>query len=505
MRAMQKKFAAPSVAADKSEHGITMVLVAVAMVAIIGMAALAIDVVTLYLDREEAQRSADAAALAAARVISVSGITGDPGNITGNWGSICGPAGLATQAAQAVVGQNTVASSVPGTINVSYSGGSGGAITSNADCTTLAGTAFGVNPLVTVKVSRTGIPTFFSRIWGNTANSVSATATAEAFNPSASGQPGNQNSGSGSGTITPVQPMCVKPWVVPNQDPVNPPFNGTNYCIGGTGGTCKKLVNLADGSITNPGIAIGGTGVIGETFWLGADCRNNGGSCTFHKQAGSPIQPQANFSGGGGNVPNLPNLLYVPGQLDGTPTAIPSCSGAGAFEVAVTGCDRPTNYQCGVKNANWVDLSTNPNSVMTNAVQCLTNQGNNGNATPPTQDSIANTTPGLGQPTTYPFQILAGINNPLTSEGLASGTPITSSTSIVALPIYDSSTQNINASGKTNVTFVGFLQVFINSVSSQGNLNVTVLNVAGCGNGGGSVGNPIPGTSPVPVRLITAP
>ena len=42
------------------ERGVTMVIVAVAMVAIIAMAALSIDVITLYLAREEAQRSADA-------------------------------------------------------------------------------------------------------------------------------------------------------------------------------------------------------------------------------------------------------------------------------------------------------------------------------------------------------------------------------------------------------------------------------------------------------------
>ena len=53
-----------------------MILVALAMIAIIAMAALSIDVITLYLAREEAQRSADAGALAAARVISLSGITG---------------------------------------------------------------------------------------------------------------------------------------------------------------------------------------------------------------------------------------------------------------------------------------------------------------------------------------------------------------------------------------------------------------------------------------------
>ncbi len=74
-------------AANNNERGVTMVLVAVAMVAIVAMAALSIDIVTLYLAREEAQRSADAAALAAARVLSVSGITGDPSNSTGNWGT----------------------------------------------------------------------------------------------------------------------------------------------------------------------------------------------------------------------------------------------------------------------------------------------------------------------------------------------------------------------------------------------------------------------------------
>ena len=67
---------------SQRERGVTMVLVAVAMVAIIAMAALSIDVISLYLVKEEAQRAADAAALAAARVISISGITGDPSNST---------------------------------------------------------------------------------------------------------------------------------------------------------------------------------------------------------------------------------------------------------------------------------------------------------------------------------------------------------------------------------------------------------------------------------------
>ncbi|MGB8063761.1 MAG: pilus assembly protein TadG-related protein [Candidatus Sulfotelmatobacter sp.] len=487
--AISRSHAVPGHSIPTNERGITMVLVAVAMVAIVAMAALSIDIVTLYLDKEEAQRSADAAALAAARVLSVSGITGDPSNSTGNWGSICGPGGMATLAAQAVVGQNTVSSAVPGTINISYSAGISGTITSSPDCQTFASTpptAFGVNPLVTVKVTRSAIPTFFSRIWGNTSNSVSATATAEAFNPSNSGTVGNQNPG--SGIITPVQPMCVKPWVVPNQDPLHP--------VGCSGpGGCDPLVNATDGSIRHPGITLGGfgtNGVIGENFWLTSDCQRRGGGCTL-RNGGQ--QPQANYNGPG-NIQGPPNLLYVPGQVAGTPTAVPSCSGAEPFELAITGCDQPTNYQCGVQKANWVDLSINPNSPTTNGVQCLINQADSGEVGTSSGQDYLNP---FAAPGAYPFQILAGSGNPLTSAGLTTGTPITSSSSIVALPIYDS-TQSIPPN---NVTFVGFLQVFINAVDNNGNVNVTVLNVAGCSNN--ASGAPIPGTSPVPVRLITPP
>src|SRR6202140_27393 len=203
------------------ERGVTMVLVAVAMTAIIAMAALSIDVITLYLAREEAQRSADAAALAAARVISVSGITGaaDPDTDSASWKLICGgSSSTATQAAQAVVQQNTVGgAAVAGASTVTYLAGSGGTISSSTDCSTLS-TAFAVNPIVTVQIQQTGLPTFFSRIWGRTTNTACATPRAEGFNPSASGKGGNQTTGS----IIPVHPRCVTPWIVPNLDPRNP-------------------------------------------------------------------------------------------------------------------------------------------------------------------------------------------------------------------------------------------------------------------------------------------
>ena len=488
------------------ERGVTIALVALAMVAIIAMAALSIDVVTLYLAREEAQRSADAAALTAARIISVSGITGDPNNSTGNWLQICGPDngtnGIATRAAKSVVAQNTVGGIAPATINVTYSGGTNGTVgAGNADCTTLAGSAFGVNPLVTVQLTRPSLPTFFSRFWGNTGSNVSATATAEAFNPSGTLTSGNEN----QGTIIPVQPRCVKPWAVPNLDPLNP---GNPP---GCGANCKPFVGAPDGSIQNPGISLSGsgaTGVIGETFWLVADCRRNPrNNCNLRLKGATTTQPQANFNNGSGNIQPPPNLLFLPAQVGTSVSAIPSCSNGNQYNQAIAGCDAMTNYSCGVPANNGVDLSLYPQTDTTDGVQCLIHQGDTTDWTDSSGQDYLSQTP-LGQPAAYPFQMLAGGNNPLVAAGLPAGTSVSSSPNIVSLPIYDTVTAPVFTTGNAStVTFVGFLQVFINAVDDNGNVNVTVLNVSGCSNGsGGNVGsNPVSGTSPVPVRLITPP
>jgi Flp pilus assembly protein TadG len=477
-----------------------MLLVAVALIAIIAMAALSIDVVTLYLAREEAQRAADAAALAAARVISISGITGtaNPATDTSSWTAICGAAGTATQAAQAVGIQNSVGS-ISGTTTVTYSAGG----SSGSDCSALP-VQFAVNPMVTVAVTRTSMPTFFSRIWGRTGNSVSASATAEAYNPSDSGSVDNGP----TGTITPVLPGCVKPFIVPNQDPLNPGLTAGKYCGLGGGLACQPLVNASTGQINHPGISLNGSGTngtVGETFWLSADCKPGvTGNCKPH--GGAP-QPVANYSGGG--VKGPPDLLFAPGQV-GTPTvAVPSCTTGDLYEEAIEGCDESTNYQCGQPppNNNIADL-TRPNpaatGIITTAVQCLTGQTDATNTTSSSGQDYLNA---FEAPSAYPYQILAGSSNPL--SGL-SGKSITSSNSIISLPIYDSTAGvNIVSDAATNVTFIGFLQVFINAVDTNGNINVTVLNVTGCSNGAvgnpNPVGSPVLGTSPVPIRLITPP
>ena len=57
------------------EKGQTILLVAISLISLLAMAALAIDIVTLYSARSEIQRAADAAALAGAKAIADSGIT----------------------------------------------------------------------------------------------------------------------------------------------------------------------------------------------------------------------------------------------------------------------------------------------------------------------------------------------------------------------------------------------------------------------------------------------
>jgi hypothetical protein len=466
------------------ERGVTMVLVALAMVAIIAIAALSIDVITLYLAREEAQRSADTAALAAARVISVSGMTGDPSNSAFSWQAICGGlASPATQAATAVATQSAVGNAAA-TVSVTYSAGTG---TPTPDCSFLTAPGpFSVNPLVTVKITRASLPTFFSRIWGNTGNSVSATATAEAFNPSNSGNVGNVV----TGTITPVQPRCAKPWLVPNLDPLNP-----SGCT--NAGNCTAFVDPATGQIKHTGISLNGTstvGVIGETFWLSPDCTHTGSACTLRQ-----APPGANYVRDG-YVQGPPNLQFVPGLAPTTnPVAVPSCAQGNPYEEAVGGCDQSTAYQCGVQSSstptpNLVDLSVNPDFDTANAVQCLIHEADPN--TPNDGQDVINDS-------VYPFQIQAGSANPLLGSGLASGSNISASTSIVSLPIYDSGNSITQNPTTQPVTIVGFLQVFINQVDQYGNVSVTVLNVAGCGNGSTTPNAPVAGSSPVPIRLIT--
>ena len=471
------------------ERGVTMILVAISMVAILAMAAWSIDLVTLYLAREEAQRSADAAALTAARIISVSGITGtgSGGTQTANWTAICGTSGVATLAAQSVAAQNSVGQRSAVTVQVTYAAAPNGA-GGNADCSAIGTQAFAINPLVTVKVQQNGLATFFSRIWGYSGNSVSATATAEVFNPSASDSLGT------SGEVTPVQPRCVKPWMVPNLDPENP--NNTSGCQS----TCQPFVQTTNGSITNAGISTGGTGatgVIGETFTLFADCPPTG-NCLPPDNL--PVANTTNTT----SFPTIsaPSLEYVPGQVPSLqPVGVPACGNANLYQAAVAGCDQSTQYQCGSPlafnpNPNTVDLSENPGGATGDTATGLACS-----LTYPNQSSLPLTGLDILDTTAYPFKITTDASNPLR---IPTGTQVTSSNQIVSLPIYDTPSAGSFTTAVPNpVVIIGFLQVFINNLNPDGSLNVTVLNVAGCGSA--TSNTPVNGSSPVPIRLITPP
>jgi hypothetical protein len=452
-----------------------MALVAVSMVAIISMAALSIDLGTLYEAKTEAQRAADAGALAAARVISVSGITGDPtnGGTDGSWAPICGGGtSAATLAATNVAQQNLIGGAVASTVNVYY--GTSGGVATDMDCA-IAGTGFGVNPVVQVYVQQKTLPTFFARVFsllpgGTSSNSgVSATATAQAFNSS--------NSAAFASEMMPVQPRCVKPWIVPNSDP----GNGGAY-----------FVVPATGNINHQGVYESNGGVIGETFNLSADCIPGATDCLPAAGHAYNNPPQWNSA----NQPGI--LQYVPALVQGVSSAIPSCSTANPFPQAIAGCDQSTVYACGTPNGATINFNENPMSPAiftgdTNtAVACLTQAS----PTYSGADTLA--------PATFPFQIQAGLGNPLVQAGVVKDNGVIStSNSIVTVPIYDSSPVAL-VGVQPPVTILGFLQVFINQLNPNGSMSVTVMNVSGCSNN--AAGNPtVSGTSPVPIRLITQP
>ena len=133
----------------KQERGVTILLVAVCLAALLAMAALAIDVVTLYVARTEAQRAADAAALAGARMIAGSGYTtsgiswngGDTSPLCATGGP--GAAAAANEQAEAAAAQNPVAGQP--------------AAVSQITCNMSAG-----NPTIAVTTQRTNLPTFFA-------------------------------------------------------------------------------------------------------------------------------------------------------------------------------------------------------------------------------------------------------------------------------------------------------------------------------------------------------
>jgi Flp pilus assembly protein TadG len=187
----------------RGERGQTLILVAVSLIALMGMAALAVDLVTLYAARSEVQRAADAAALAGAKALADSGITTLQGSDPA-YGIV---QTLAKTTASAMINQVVARNLVAG----APAALSGGTPTYSFPTTN--------DPTVTVTLQRTSLPVFFAKIWGQKAASVSATAVAEAYSPT------------GMSPYTPIAPTGVKPFLVLNLDPTGNPFIDTSSGI----------------------------------------------------------------------------------------------------------------------------------------------------------------------------------------------------------------------------------------------------------------------------------
>lgn len=437
----------------KNERGITIVLVAFSLLALLGMAALAIDVSTLYVAHGEAQRAADAAALAGAKMFAASGYTSVSmaGPSTPSAADVCvtsatpGADAAANRQAEAVAGQNLVAGQP--------------AAVQSITCNTTA-----ANPQITVTVQRTALPTFFGRIWGGTANSVTATAVAEAYNS--------------SGSTTPIQLQGVKPWLVPNCDPTNA---APGDCAHG-----GRFVSNTTGDIQNNG------SFVGKTITL------------LHiTGAGTPdvstVAPRT--------------LNYYRANIPMNPPA-PVCPSTSAVACAQVGSD---NYHDNIACSSTFPLSCGQtvtvgsgSGILTDeGTQCLIHAGGQGLAFG--QDELVpDGTPPNG---TAPVTIRGGDNNP--NLALQGATNISRSDSIITVPIYNSAGGPTLCAGCTT-TIVGFLQLGITqnvapasppppispNPGANGKIEAVILNVAGCNPGAG--GTPVSGggVSPIPVRLI---
>jgi Putative Flp pilus-assembly TadE/G-like len=407
----------------RGERGQTIVLVAISILSLLAMASLAVDLVTLYVAKGEIQRAADAAALAGAKAFVDSGLTTNT------------PPSAALQTLATTMATQYINTSLPNNL---VAGVAPTLVTSSPQIFNNSG--YG-NPSITVTLTQTNLPTFFARIWGVRFASVSATASAEAYNPS------NWQTTTGVS----VAPMCVKPLLVSNMDKKQ-------------GGS--PFVDPATGAVE--------ANVLGEPIALTANC-GVGPCSTFTPSAGTYFP--AVVSGASSFCPN--------------PASSSSCNSlAGTYQQSVQCCDS-TVYACGggIPNAT-VDTTTSGIPTATQAgLQCAIHASNNGLLQGQDAIDVSNFTSSSG-----PMQI-----TPATEpSGLAAGSLVNTSNSIMTFPIF------VPLVGK-HVIVVGFLQIFVNQSGSPADFDGYIVNVVGCSdtNPSGTVSGG--GISPVPVRLITPP
>lgn len=400
-----------------TETGSVLLIVAASMVLLLAISAFAIDLANFYLARAQAQRASDAAALAGANAFVTSGcLTG--GCVQGGTQDA-----LARQMAESAGAQNYVAGQ-PANIK---------------DSDVVLNEVRPYEPQVTVTVRR-AVPTFFAKIFGVDTANISTSSTAEAYTPSVGGD-------------SQVTQYCLKPFLVPNCDPVHIQNNENPACqdTGGGGYFFKPGIPGDPETVVNP------EKIKGETWQL-------------HTEEG-------------------PSQWYLVG-FDGAPP-----SSGSALRDHITECI-PIPVDCGqtfttLTTANGVNVGPISQGIeeLINADGYGLNQG---------QDSIDLQTLVITGGSNNSNQSL--VNQPLSSYN--------ESPSVVTIPVYQGGTLS---PGGSVVGIVGYLQVFIEDVVHNGNDNhvdVVILNASPCTNYNVSGSPPSSSTvsssagSPIAVRLI---
>lgn len=294
----------------RGERGVSFLLVVAGMFAILAMAALSVDLVMMYSARADAQKAADAAALAGARMFVTSGITSGSG-----LGNIC--TGAATDAA------NEMAITVAGANQV---GGVTAAVT-NVACNLSPSN----DPQITVTVSRNDLPTFFGRIFGLASSTVTAVAKAEAYN--------------NSGDAANLQVGSVKPWFIPNCNPgaLLPAGPCTDYFIntgaGYTPATPANYMGVAETftQVATPGTLIkGGFYPINTSGWTHADI------CPSTSAKGCTAAVGTDTNGGYMDAIACGN----PTPIAGSPARGLQCGDSLPINLAATAPDTVTGTEC---------------------------------------------------------------------------------------------------------------------------------------------------------------
>lgn len=469
-----------------SERGVSLLLVALGLTVLLGITGLAVDLATLYVARNEAQRAADAAALAGAQEFAGADVS--EGLMTPS-----GAAGIAAENASAVGNRNLVIGESPNFSKGNFPTASAGS-SSCPPPASVSGGCFNFSkpsdPRITVVVYK-DMPTYFMGIFGIKSVPVSAVATAEAYVPEGSGP---------SASVS-----CAKPWLLPNCDPhrADPkdmgfPVNTNCPCI--SGDPCYDLAYS------------------GNQYSYYFVCPKDATTCTPYSIVRPGLQPIGSIGERmqpktGDPTQNAVASKFMPVFFpgDGTTTPTYSCPTCASNDQQNSTSNSAALYRENIECCSSVSITCGTNPIQPIAgnmvgptgqgVDCLIHEGNNGSG----QDCLsldANNTCGTPVTLGLPFIMYAGSQNPYK----AAGSQLITSDSLVTMPLYDGSVLCPGGSCPSTLTVdvQGYLSVFI-TYEKSGSVYGYVTGLTPCGGGGdqnGGVVIPSTAGNPVVLRLI---